>query len=222
MENKDKTPNEVHSEPLQQCNVTCRFLNLYAGLGGNRKNLENVQVVAVEKDEKIAKIYQRLFPNDIVIIGDAHEYLLENFENFDFIWSSPPCQSHSRMMKATRHKSKKYPDLKLYEEIIFLQNFFKGKWVVENVVPYYEPLIEPTAKIGRHLFWSNFEIKAEEVKQPKGFINKSNIKGKKEMMEWLGIYFEENIYYEKNHCPVQILRNCVHPKLGHAVFQNGR
>lgn len=89
-------------------------------------------------------------------------------------------------------------------------------------MPYYEPLIEPTAKIGRHLFWSNFEIKAEEVKQPKGFINKSNTKGKKEMMEWLGIYFEENIYYEKNHCPVQILRNCVHPKLGHAVFQNGR
>lgn len=24
MENKDKTPNEVHSEPLQQCNVICR------------------------------------------------------------------------------------------------------------------------------------------------------------------------------------------------------
>lgn len=119
MENKQKSSNEAHSEPLQQCNVTCRFLNLYAGLGGNRKNLENVQVVAVEKDKKIAKIYQRLFPNDIVIIGDAHEYLLENFENFDFIWSSPPCQSHSRMMKATRHKSKKYPDLKLYEEIIF-------------------------------------------------------------------------------------------------------
>ena len=25
MENKDKTPNEAHSEPLQQCNVICRF-----------------------------------------------------------------------------------------------------------------------------------------------------------------------------------------------------
>ena len=26
MKNKDKTPNEVHSEPLQQCNVICSML----------------------------------------------------------------------------------------------------------------------------------------------------------------------------------------------------
>jgi len=197
-----------------------RVLNLYAGIGGNRKKWENVEVTSVENTQKIADVYKKLHPNDNVIVADAYEYLKDNFEKFDFIWVSPPCQKHSKMMKATRHKVADYPDFKLYEVIVFLTHFFKGKWVVENVVPYYEPLIKPTARIGRHLFWANFPINAEEVKQPKGFIQKSNLKGKKEMMDWLGLHFDEVIYYKNNHCPVQILRNCVHPDLGVAVFQN--
>lgn len=199
-----------------------RVLNLCAGVGGNRKDWEDCQVTAVENDEKIAKVYQKLFPNDAVIIGDSYEYLKDNYQNFDFVWISPPCQKHSKMMKATRHKVADYPDFKLYEVIVFLQHFFKGKWVVENIKPYYEPLIKPTAEIGRHLFWSNFPIDNIEVKQPKGFIQKSNLQGKKEMMDWLGLHFDEVIYYKKNHCPVQILRNCVHPIIGLSVFQNGR
>lgn len=67
-----------------------RVLNLYAGLGGNRKLWEDCEVVAVEMDERIAAVYQRLHPNDTVIIGDAHQYLLDNHEKFDFVWSSPP------------------------------------------------------------------------------------------------------------------------------------
>jgi DNA (cytosine-5)-methyltransferase 1 len=43
----------------------------------------------------------------------------------------------------------------LYEEIIFLNKFFKGKYCVENVIPYYKPLI-PAQKRGRHLYWTNF------------------------------------------------------------------
>lgn len=199
-----------------------RVLNLCAGIGGNSHLWEDCRVTAVENDARIAAVYQKLNPTHEVIVCDAYQYLKENFEKFDFIWISPPCQKHSKMMKATRHKVADYPDFKLYEVIVFLQHFFKGKWVVENVVPYYEPLIKPTAKIGRHLFWSNFPITAEEVKQPKGFITKSNLQGKKEMMDWLGLQFDEVIYYKKNHCPVQILRNCVHPKLGLAVFKNGR
>lgn len=197
-----------------------KVLNLCAGIGGNRKYWNYCKVTSVENDEKIANIYKKLFPNDKVIIGDAYEYLKENYKNFDFIWISPPCQKHSKMMKATRHNIADYPDFKLYEVIVFLKHFFKGKWVVENVVPYYKPLIDPTIRIGRHLFWSNFEIVAEEVKQPKGFIQKSSLQGKKEMMDWLGLHFDEVIYYKNNHCPVQILRNCVHPKLGLAIFKN--
>lgn len=194
-----------------------KILNLYAGLGGNRKNWKGVKVTAVESNPEIAAIYQRLNPDDEVIIGDAHAYLLANHHKYDFVWSSPPCQSHSRMMKATRHDVRKYPDMKLYEEIIFLQNFFKGQWIVENVVPYYKPLID-AQKIGRHLFWSNYLILAEDVKRPSGFINKSNKEGKRALQDWLGIHFEETIYYDGNHCPAQILRNCVHPDLGEQVY----
>jgi DNA (cytosine-5)-methyltransferase 1 len=50
-----------------------------------------------------------------------------------------------------------YPDMKLYQEIILLKTFYKGKYVIENVIPYYKPLI-PAQKRGRHLFWSNFVI----------------------------------------------------------------
>ena len=196
-----------------------RVLNLYAGLGGNRKAWKGVEVVAVEKEPKIAEVYRRLYPDDLVIVGDAHQYLLDHYDEFDFIWTSPPCQTHSRMAKATRHKLKRYPDMKLYEEIIFLQTYAKCNWVVENVVPYYEPLIAGR-KMGRHLFWSNFEFEDFDVARPKGFINRCNLEGKKALQEWLGIHYEENIYYGKNHCPAQILRNCVHPLMGSHIFNS--
>lgn len=213
---------EAVNPPLQQTNVTRRFVvfNGFAGLGGNSLYWDDCDVIAVEENEQIANMYQKLHPNHTVIIGDAYQYFKDNYQNFDFAWFSPPCQKHSRMVKATRHNNKDYPDFRLYSLIVFLQHFFKGKWVVENVVPYYEPLIQPTKRIGRHLFWSNFEIEAEEIKQPKGFITKSNLQGKKEMMDWLGMQFDEVIYYKGNHCPVQVLRNCVHPKLGLQVLKN--
>lgn len=195
-----------------------RILNLYAGLGGNRKKWTDCDVVAVENEPKIAAVYKRLHPLDQVVVGDAHQYLLDNYEKFDFIWSSPPCQTHSRMAKATRHKLRRYADMSLYQEIIFLEHFFKGGYIVENVKPFYELLIKPSQKIGRHLFWSNFEFKAKEIKQPKNFINECNMSGKKLLQDWLGIHYEENIYYGKNHCPAQILRNCVHPDLGNEIF----
>ena len=136
-----------------------KILNLYACLGGNRyKWGDDHDITAVEWDEELARMYQERFPNDKVIVADAHKYLLEHYKDFDFIWSSPPCPSHSR----ARFWSSKgeqidpiYPDMKLYQEIIFLDNFFKGKYVVENVIPYYKPLID-AQKRGRHLYWCNF------------------------------------------------------------------
>lgn len=198
-----------------------RVLNLYAGLGGNRKLWTDVEVTAVENEPKIAAVYKRLYPNDTVIVGDAHQYLLEHHEEFDFIWSSPPCQTHSRMAKATRHKLRRYSDMSLYQEILFLEHFFKGHYVVENVVPYYKPLV-PGKKIGRHLYWSNFDVGNYEEKTPKDFINLSSNKGKQKLMDWLGIYYEKNIYYGNNHCPSQILRNCVHPNEGLSILNKLR
>lgn len=198
-----------------------KVLNLYAGLGGNRKLWKDCEVTAVEENEKIAAVYARQHPNDTVVIGDAHQFLLDHHEEFDFIWSSPPCQSHSKMNKATRHKLRRYPDMALYQQILFLQHFYKGPWVVENVVPYYQPLVEGK-KMGRHMFWSNFDFDHFDVPRPKGFINQADTSGKKALMDWLGIHYEENIYYGNNHCPAQILRNYVHPKVGAHIFEAAR
>lgn len=191
-----------------------KVLNLYAGIGGNRKLWTDVEVTAVEINPDIAKIYSDFFPQENVIIGDAHQYLLEHFDEYDFIWSSPPCQSHSRMVKATRHNAVRYADLSLYQEIILLDHFSKSKWVVENVKPYYSPLIEPTGKFGRHYFWSNFLIPNLDVPKIKNFIQLGSVSETEELKNWLGLKYEGNIYYNNNHCPGQILRNCVHPKIG--------
>ena len=195
-----------------------KVLNLYAGIGGNRKLWDNCQVTAVEYTQKIADVYTAQHPSDEVIVADAHQYLLENHSGFDFIWSSPPCQSHSKMMKGGRNRKPRYPDLKLYEEILFLQHNHKGLWVVENVVPYYKPLVEPTKQVGRHLFWSNFNFDIEEVKSPDNFINMTTVEGSKRLKDWLGIHYEGNIYYEGNHCPAQVLRNAVHPLVGKQIY----
>jgi len=196
-----------------------RVLNLYAGLGGNRKLWADCQVTAVEQAPKIATVYQRLNPLDTVVIGDAHQYLLDHYSEFDFIWSSPPCQSHSKMIRSGRNRVPRYPDMALYEEILLLQHNFQGNWVVENVVPYYEPLI-PATKLGRHLFWSNFHIPPmQEIPEFKNFINRQNLEAKENLMDWLGIHYPENIYYGTNHCPTQILRNCVHPSMGLHVYE---
>ena len=140
--------------------LVINILNLYSGIGGNRMCWTDCNVTAVELDEKIANIYKKIYPQDTVIVGDAHEYLLNHRNDFDAIWSSPPCPTHSDIRRMAVHAGSyeaKYPDMGLYQEIIFLKYFFKGLWVVENVKPYYEPLI-PGVLRGRHLFWSNFHI----------------------------------------------------------------
>tara|TARA_B100001939_G_scaffold345682_1_gene362791 strand:+ start:42 stop:686 length:645 start_codon:yes stop_codon:yes gene_type:complete len=140
-----------------------KILNLYACLGGNRykwDEVTDVEVTAVELDPILAELYQQRFPGDKVIIADAHQYLLDYYQEFDFIWSSPPCPSHSRARYwgfGANGKNPIYPDMTLYQEIIFLQHHFKGKYCIENVIPYYEPMFSPK-KRGRHLYWTNFEL----------------------------------------------------------------
>ena len=140
---------------------TMKILNLYACLGGNRYKWnevkEDIEVTAIELDPELARLYQERFPNDTVIIADAHQYLLDHYKEYDFIWSSPPCPTHSKIRITQKTRDTfipKFPDMKLYEEIIFLENHFEGKYCVENVIPYYEPLIS-AKKRGRHLYWTN-------------------------------------------------------------------
>ena len=151
-----------------------KVLNLFSGIGGNRRLWENVEVTSVEYDVEIADVYRKMFPQDTVIVGDAFDYLLEHYKEFDFIWASPPCQTHSTIINSqyTRDSYRaKLPDMTLYQLILFLQGHGrKCKWVVENVKPYYTPLITPTVTIDRHLYWSNFPI--EEIKVNKEYIIK--------------------------------------------------
>jgi len=192
-----------------------KILNLYAGLGGNRRLwIGNIEVTAVENNMEIAKIYQVLYPDDKVIVSDAHQYLLEHFQEFDFIWSSPPCQTHSsfrhNICVKFRRTKPKYPDMGLYQEILFLKHHFNGRWVVENVKPYYTPLI-PAKKLQRHLFWSNFDI-------PDIHINTENLR-RVQIPELQKLHCIDLSKYKISN-KRQILRNCVSSQLGQHIFDS--
>lgn len=191
-----------------------KVLNLYAGIGGNRKLWKDVEVTAVEINPDVAKVYQDFFPNDKVIVGDAHKYLLENYKEFDFIWASPPCPTHSRI-NHSRTRKPDYPDMKLYAEIIFLKQWFDGKFVVENVIPYYTPLIAGHI-IDRHIFWSNFQLGYFEPSQKAEI----RMQGDRHPIE----YFERIFGFDLSNYKLkrQKLRNCVHPEIGEYIMNCAR
>lgn len=191
-----------------------KVLNLYSGIGGNRKLWDpKHEVTSVEYDEKIAEVYADLFPQDNLVVGDAHEYLRLHHQEFDFIWSSPPCQTHSsfRYNIGVRFRGvePKFPDMTLYEEIVFLKYHSEALWLVENVVPYYDPLI-PAVKIGRHLYWSNFDL--PDLPAPV-----DNIRGNQipQLQELHG--FDLSKYRLPN--KRQVLRNRVTPEVGLAILE---
>lgn len=190
-----------------------KVLNLYAGIGGNRaKWPADIEVVAIEINPDIAKFYQERFTKDRVLVRDAHQYLLEYYMIYDFIWSSIPCPSHSDIRRANVHHGQSkavYPDMKLYEEIILLQNFapLGTRWVVENVKPYYDLLI-PGKQIDRHIFWSNFPIPYQEIE---GGSVPHDITGKTEVY---GVTLPKSFPMRKD----KVLRNMVNPELGLYIF----
>lgn len=190
-----------------------KVLNLYAGIGGNRKLWEGVEVDAVEINPEIAAVYADLHPGDRVIVGDAHAYLAEHYREYDFIWTSPPCQSHSKVRQylgvQVKGQTALYPDMKLYQEIIFLQYNAKCRWVVENVIPYYEPLIKGKV-IGRHLFWSNFPLPIDTRPD----VECIEWECQRDIMQRYGLDIRKYKLDNKR----QILRNCVDPRMGKAVY----
>jgi len=187
-----------------------KVLNLYCCVGGNRSELpsDEIEVTAVELDPVIADIYKERFPNDKVIIGDAHKYLLEHFEEFDFIWSSPPCPTHSRVRKMNPKQNKPiFPDLKLYEEILLLKGYFKGKWIVENVISWYDPLIKPYI-YKEHYYWSNFIITG------KNNSNRCHNGTVEQLQKIKGIDLSKYKGIDK----IKTLRNMVEPAAGLELF----
>ena len=207
-----------------------RVLNLYAGIGGNRKLWTEVEVTAVELNPEIAKIYQDFFPDDKVIVGDAHQYLLEHFKEFDFIWSSFPCTTHTRMN--INFSIIRYPDLGIYQEIIFLQKYFKGLYCVENVIPYYTPLI-PAQQHNRHLFWCNFKIKETDRRNPPKQIQNiiaQRTKRKRKFYDGIIVNIkpsQPHFGFDLSNIKMKsrkdaILRNCVDPEIGLMILDCAR
>ncbi len=186
-----------------------KILNAYAGIGGNRKLwntlTEKLEITAIEIDRSIAKIYHNFFQQDHVYIKDAHNYIKENYNKYDFIWSSPPCLTHSRLNNFSYNKKIDYPNFKLYEEIIFLNKYFKGKFIVENVIPYYRFLIQPSLIIGRHAYWSNFNLNKYF------FVKNNKIMKDASVSYFLKLYGFDNFKHKNKR---QLLRNCVEPEVG--------
>lgn len=197
-----------------------RILNLYACLGGNRyKWGYDHEITAVELDPELARMYQERFPNDTVIVEDAHQYLLDHYKEFDFVWSSPPCPTHGKLRLAQKNHPKfipMYPDMKLYEEIIFLDNLFEGKYCVENVIPYYEPLISGQIR-GRHIYWTNFKLPSilSHRTENKGLMNTDT---KDEVKQWCKFHDYDFYKYKGEQRTDKIARNLVDYEAGKTIL----
>lgn len=89
-----------------------------------------------------------------------------------------------------------------------MKHFAPGSFCVENIRPYYDALIPPTKIIGRHLLWANFYIPVCFESHPSWNAPADELKA------WLGIKYDGNLYYDGNHSPSQVLRNCVNPSTG--------
>ena len=187
--------------------------------GGGWQLQKEDKVVAVELNPIIAEIYKEKYPEDEVIIADAHQYLLEHFKEFDFIWSSPPCPTHSKVRKSLAIKKDKqgneyeqnkpvYANMMLYEEIILLDNYFDGFYCVENVIPFYEPLIKGQ-QLGRHLFWSNVKLNEKIKFKPRG-----NFDNAEELAKDLGYDISKWHGVSK----ILLLRNCCEDDISEYIF----
>jgi DNA (cytosine-5)-methyltransferase 1 len=191
-----------------------KILNTHAGIGGNRELWgDEHDVTAVEFDPAIAAVYQQRFPNDTVIVGDAFAYVEKHFAEFDFIWMSPSCPTHGQLRYNIGVKAKGYapvmPDMTLYAAIVFLMHHHEGLWVVENVVPYYEPLIPPTVQLQRHPIWANFNI-------PQRDFAAKGIRTRSKLSDFANVGVDLSASGIKN--KRQVFRNMVDPELGKHIL----
>ena len=143
-----------------------RILDLFAGIGGTARGFQKClnevgvryEYYAVDIDEAILVIHKRLNPKSITIQRDAYTFSKETLRTYDFIWASPPCHTHSRGLWFRKRYLNVEPDYRLYDLIRLLRSVGKP-FIVENVIPRYEPPIKYDIVIGRHVFWTNLYLR---------------------------------------------------------------
>lgn len=182
------------------------------------------KITAVESDEDIAAIYQAQFPGDEMVVGDALEFVEKHLTEFDFIWASPPCQTHSVLNIPTHAQTNRLPhipdDKSLYGLIRWLKKWIDPNqlFIVENVKDYLGYLIQPNSMLARHPVWSNFPIPKKHFNRLKDMDHKSW----KQLCEWHKIdqkLIPKTLSWEKNHDKRRtILRNCVDYKIGKYIL----
>ena len=209
-----------------------KLLNLFSGIGGNTYTLnrDRFEVTHIEHNVEVAEECELQNPQDIVIMDDAWEYV-HDYDKYDYLWASPPCQTHTGLNNALHGQGRRrLPDFRLYALITYLKHFVKTPWVVENVKPYYQDLamIRPTAVLSRHWYWSNYNLIGERYKQNP--FNVTNARPKKDgkrmtskehrdkLQEYLGITLTKLRYIDGKN-PSQILSNCVHPDEGKYLIE---
>lgn len=106
--------------------------------------------------------------------------------------------------------------MKLYQEVLFLDNWFSGKYCVENVLPYYEPLILGK-KRGRHLYWTNFNL-PNDLGERKAAI----MEGKDEVKRWCEFHEYDFYQYKGKQRIDKIARNLVDYEAGLTIFNVAR
>lgn len=219
-----------------------RIMNAFCGIGGNRSLWGNKhKITAIDNNQQIALIYHKRFPDDTIIIGDAFEYCLRNYDKFDFLWVSIPCDTHSGANNFLHAQGcRRFPDGRLWEVIVYLKYFCQYnkkdiKFVVENVKPFYFKfldnrhfLIEPDFILGRHYFWSNLTIPEKKFKNPsilnaKPNTKKSNIEQLEILCEFHNIEKKlinllKNKNWKNNDLKGSVLRNCVNAEIGKYIL----
>lgn len=141
--------------------IKIKILDLFCGLGGVARGFQTYLIEngidfeyhAVDINPRILLAHKIINPYSLTIKRDAYSFTDEELKKYDFIWASPPCETHSIAILWKKEK----PDMRLYELISKLYNLGKP-FIVENVKPYYNPPIKPTSKVCRHRLWSNLKI----------------------------------------------------------------
>ena len=85
--------------------------------------------------------------------------------------------------------------------------------MVENVIPYYQPLI-PAKKRGRHLYWTNFNL-PNSLNERKAAI----MEGKDEVTRWCEFHDYNFRQYKGSQRTDKIARNLVDYEAGRTILE---